>query len=228
MIKCHVCNDEGKEGGCPRCGLMPRAVNAKRVLQLQVPVDIIPIHYQGTLWTKPEPTEDMPLRFKQFDESLEKVYNKFLKGEIPNFSMFIAAPPKSGKNLFAYSCMQTAITQRFSVAPLLSTADWRRLYKISQINPFYKLFNKYKWDDLASKDVVFLYVDHSDEHNDDIPLLKSILDTRSSFGFPTFIISDYRLNDLVPKWKKESYTMIYNSSEQRDYNRYPVILHRFE
>lgn len=225
--RCHVCNNEGKEGGCPRCGLTPRKSTGLKLLNFEVPTEIIPMPYQGVLWEKPQTDEKLPMKFQQFDDSLEKVYNQFLKGLIPKFSMFIAAPPKSGKNVFAYSCMQTSIAQRFSVAPLLSTADWRRLYKVSQMNPFYKLYDKYQWDKLVTFDVVFIFIDHSDEHNDDIPLLKSILDTRASFGLSTFIISDYRLNDLVPKWNKEVYMMIYNPSDKRDYLRYPVILHRF-
>lgn len=226
-MKCHFCGDKGVQGGCPKCGLTPRASNEMSLLHLDVPTDIIPKVYQGSMWEKPN-GDDIPLKFKQFDDALEKIYNKFLAGELPGFSVFLAAPPKSGKNKFAYSCMQTSLTQKFTVAPLLSTADWRRLYKISQMNPFYKLFGKYQWDDLASRDVVFLFVDHSDEHNDDIPLLKSIMDTRASFSLPTFILSDYRLNDLVPAWKKDVYTMIHNPDSNRDYLRYPVVLHRFE
>lgn len=225
--RCHLCNNEGKPGGCPRCGLTPRSAVSVKVMNLTPSVDIIPIAYQGVMWEKPV-VDKQPLQFKQYDDSLEQIYNQFLGGRIPQFSVFMAAPPKTGKNLFAYSCMQTALAQKFSVAPLLSTSDWRRLYRISQMNPFYKLYGKYQWDGLISKDVVFLFVDHSDDRNDDIPLLKNILDSRAVFGLSTFIISDYRLNDLVPKWNSEVYTMIYNANEKRDYRRYPVILHRFE
>lgn len=225
--RCPVCNSEGKEGGCSRCGLTSRKSASVRLMNFEVATDIIPNAYQGHLWQKPE-GDDIPLKFQQFDSSLEQTYNKFLKGKIPQFSMFIAAPPKYGKNDFAYSCMQTSLAQKFTVAPLLSTSDWRRLYKVSQMNPFYKLYGKYQWDKLISLDVVFLFIDHSDDHYDDIPLLKSILDARAAFGLSTFIISDYRINDLVPKWNKDVYTMIYNTATPRDYLRYPIVLHRFE
>ena len=227
MNKCHVCNGEGKPGGCPRCGLTPRGSTDLKLAKVSVPSDIIPVPYQGVAWERVL-DETLPIKFKQFDETLEKVYNMFLSGKIPAFSMFIAAPPKSGKNNFAYACMQAALANQLKVAPLLSTSDWRRLYKVSQMNPFYKLYNKYQWDFIANTDVVFLFVDHSDDHNDDIPLLKTILDTRSAFNLPTFIISDYRLNDLVPRWDQESYTMIYTSQPKRDFLRYPIIIHRFE
>lgn len=226
VTRCHRCNNEGTKEGCPRCGRTLRSAVAVKTLNLEIPTDLIPQPYQGIVWEKPNP-EGLPLHIQEFDRSLEKVYNYFLSGRIPSFSLFLGAPPKSDKNKFAYCCMQTSLAQRFSVAPLLSTSDWRRLQKISQMNPFYKLYGKYQWDTLISLDVVFMFVDHSDERFDEIPLMKSVLDSRAAFGLPTFIISDYKLTDLVPRYDKETYSAIYNPSDQRDYLRYPVIIHRF-
>lgn len=223
---CHMCNNEGKDGGCPRCGRTPRSANMTKVSAMDVPTDIIPVVYQGQVWERPS-VENLPLRIKQYDDALEQVYNKFLQGIIPGFSLFLGAPPKSDKTKFAYCCMQTALAQQFSVAPLLSTSDWRRLQKVSQMNPFYKLYGKYKWDELIARDVLFMFVDHSDERFDEIPLMKSVLDTRAAFGMSTFIISDYKLNDLVPRYDQEAYSAIYNPADGRDYQRYPVVLHRF-
>lgn len=223
---CHACNNEGRQGGCPRCGRTPRKALGVKMLSFDIPTDIIPVVYQGKLWEKPE-MEDKPAVYKEVDDAMETVYSMFLKGEIPGFSMFIAAPPKSGKNAFAYSCMQTALANKYEVAPYLSTGDWRRLHRISQMNPFYKLYNKYTWDDLILSDVLFLYVDHSDEHKADIPLFKSILDARASMDRSTFIMSDYKLQHLVPHWQSDLYTAIYNPDPSRDLKRYPVLLHRF-
>lgn len=224
--RCHWCNNEGKIGGCPNCGRTPRSVVSENLMYVDLPIDIIPKHYQGKMWEKPEQTPDMPLKAQQFDNTLEKVCNIFLQGNIPNFSMYIAAPPKSGKNLFAYTCMQTCLLQHFSVAPLMSTSDWRRLHKVSQLNPFYKFYGKYKWDELIAYDVIFLFVDHTDDKYDEIPLLKSILDARAALGLPTFIISDYSLTSLVPRWNLKSYSIIYNPNGDRDYLRYPVVISR--
>lgn len=224
---CHTCGGLGKEGGCPKCGLTPRSSVAVKTMRLDVPVDIIPVAYQGKLWEHVT-EEGAPLVYKDFDAKLGKISSEFLAGRVPKFSMFIGAPAKYGKHAFAYSCMQTALVQSFSVAPLFTTSDWRRLYRVSQMNPFYKLYDKYKWDDLISRDVVFLSVDHSDDRYDVIGLLKDILDTRATFSRPTFIISDYKLTELVPQWEQQSYNSIYNPDPARDYMRYPVIIHRFE
>lgn len=224
--RCHFCNNEGKPDGCPRCGRTLQMASAVKLLSMDIPTDLVPEPYQGKTW-EPPTGDDIPLHFKQFDSALQKVYDYFLSGKIPKFSLFLGAPPKTGKNQFAYCCMQTAIAQKFSVAPLLSTSDWRRLQRVSQMNPFYKLYGKYQWDTLIAMDVVFMFVDHSDERFDEIPLLKSVLDSRAAFGLSTFIISDYKLNDLVPKFHSEAYSSIYNPSDKRDMLRYPVVIHRF-
>ena len=223
--RCHACGGKGKEGGCPRCGLTPRTSTVNLLSRMDLAADIIPIPYQGKIWDPPESPPTPAAR--EFDEKLVKVRDLFLSGKIPAFSMFIASPPKYGKHAFAYTCMQTALVQQFSVAPLLSSSDWRRLYKVSQMNPFYKLYGKYKWDDLVAMDVVFLFVDHSDDRYDSISLLKDIFDTRAAFGKPTFVLSDYKLVDLTPQWNKEAYSMIYNPDSGRDHNRYPVVMQRF-
>lgn len=224
--RCHLCGGYGQEGGCPRCGLTPRKSVVKKALQLDIPADIIPIPYQGKLWIKPE-VADLSMKFKAFDDDLSHVLDSFLQGIIPRFSMFIAAPGKYGKHEFVYSCMQTSLAQQFSVAPLFSTSDWRRLYRVSQMNPMYKLYNRYRWDTLIMMDVLFISVDHSDDRFDVVRLMKDVLDTRASFSRPTFFVSDYKLEELVPHWGDETYSMIYNPDKERDYFRYPVILQRF-
>lgn len=223
---CHTCGGYGKEGGCPKCGLTPRKTATIKSMNLEVPLDLIPAAYKGKLWEH-QTEEGAPLVYRDFDQKLDRVHLEFLNARVPAFSMFIAAPAKYGKRAFAYACMQTALVQSYSVAPLFTTSDWRRLYRVSQMNPFYKLYDKYKWDDLVSRDVVFLSVDHSDDRFDVIGLLKDILDTRSTFSKPTFILSDYKLEELVPRWGDASYNAIYNPDEKRDYMRYPVIIQRF-
>ena len=223
---CHTCGGYGKDGGCPKCGLTPRSSVTVKSISLDLPLDVIPEVYKGKLWEH-ETEPNAPLTFVDFDKKLERVHSEFLNARVPKFSMFISAPPKYGKRAFAFACMQTALVQSFSVAPLFTTSDWRRLYRVSQMNPFYKLYDKYKWDDLVARDVVFLSVDYSDDRFDVVGLLKDILDTRSTFSKPTFILSDYKLEELVPRWGDASYNAIYNPDEKRDYIRYPVIIQRF-
>lgn len=224
---CHTCGGLGKEGGCPKCGLTPRKAVTVKTMNLSVPVEVIPAPYQGKLWERAANPTDI-LVFRDFDTKLGRIYNEFLNARLPKFSLFFSAPAKYGKHDFAYACMQSALVQNYTVAPLLSSSDWRRLYRVSQMNPFYKLYDKYKWDDLVSRDVVFLSVDHSDDRFDVISLLKDILDTRAGFSKPTFILSDFKIEDLIPKWGDAAYNSIYNPDDKRNFLRYPVILQRFE
>lgn len=223
---CHVCGGFGKEGGCPRCGLTLRNASLKKTMHLDIPADIIPIPYQGKLWEH-QVDEASSLKFQEFDSALVKVHTEFLQGRVPSFSLFIAAPPKYGKQEFVYSCMQLAIAQKFTVSPYFSTSDWRRLYRVSQVNPFYKMFDKYQWDKLLCVDVVFISVDHSEDKYDVIPLMKDILDARSRMSKSTVFISDVKLEDLTSVWGGNDYNMIFNSDTNRDFARYPVILQRF-
>lgn len=225
-MKCHMCNDQGKEGGCPRCGMFPRQALALKTVSSVQSTEIVPVTYQGKLWSKPEGVTE--LSFQEFDNTLEKVHNFFLSGRLPTFSMFIAAPAKYGKVAYGFSCMQTAAAQGYSVAPMMSTSEWRRLYKTSQVNPFFKMYEKYTWDTLIRVEVVFITVDHGDERYDDIILLKDILDTRGRMGLPTFILSDFKLTELTPRWKSEAYSLIYNLDKKCDRYRYPIVLHRFK
>lgn len=224
---CHTCGNKGKEGGCPECG---RRLNELRLTELTtmdvtLPVNVIPLQYQGKLWA---PTVLSEGKLSHIEGSMLKLLEVYQRNKLPKFSLFLGRPAKSNKSLFAYSCLQTAIMAGYSAAPFLSTADWRRLYKASQINPLFKLYNEYRWDTLVQKDVVFLYVDHSDDKYTVISLLKDILDTRAGFNLATIIVSDYELASLVPAWKSDEYSLIYNPDPQRDMLRYPAVLQGFK
>lgn len=224
--QCIICHNEGKEGGCPKCGRTPVSFASDINIALPLPEDIIPQIYLGKFWSKPE--NETLLAFKTFDEKLEKIHNLCLNGSLPPYSIFIASPPKSNKTLFVYSCMQALILKGYTIAPYLSTADIRRLLKISQINPFYKLFNKWTYETIISSDVLFLSISHLADRFEDIILLREILDSRARMNRATWIISDYKLQSLVPKWNSDAYLELYNTDPNRDKLRYPVILHRFE
>lgn len=225
-MKCPVCHDEGIEGGCVRCGKEPRVVVKERIGGQLYDSSVIPEHYQGKMWSAPN-SEDKEL-YIDFDTKLTKIHDNFMVGRFLNFSLFIATPPKYGKLDFAYSCMQTALSYGYSVAPLLSTSEWRRLYTVSKMNSKFKMYGKFTWDELILCDVLFLTVDHGDDDRyDDIVLLKDIYDIRARRNLPTVVISDFRLESLVPRWKSDSYTLLHNTARDCDRLRYPIILHRF-
>lgn len=220
---CHTCGNNGKDGGCPECGRTTTTLRLDKI-DLPLPVSVIPVKYQGQIWT---PARQENAEVTPIDQRMQKVLELFQSNKLPTFSLFIGRPAKNNKHFFAYSCMQTAIMAGYSVAPLLSSSDWRRLYKCSQMNPMYKLYGEYRWDELVRKDVMFLYIDHSDDKYTVISLLKDLMDTRANFNLSTIVISDYELASLVPAWKSEEYALIYNPDPQRDLLRYPAVLQSF-
>lgn len=224
-MKCPVCYDMGKKDGCPRCGKsLVKNLDLDKV-SIAFNPSLIPESYQGHYWNPPV-SEDFVMA--DFYKKLDKIHSIYLSAKPLPYSLFLAGPPKIGKLDFAYSALQASIAQGRTTAPLMSTSEWRRLYKIAQINPFYKMYGKYYWDDLICADVVIITVDYSDDHNDDITLMKDIYDIRARQNLSTTIISDFKLEDLVPRWNSSAYNLIYSSNPKCDRKRYPLIIHCFK
>lgn len=227
MISCHTCNGRGLPGdGCPECGAKVNQTIDLRSTSFVINTDIIPSFYQGKTWEKPSYDGTETDLVKEIDDRVAAVQDKFLSGEKPSFSLFISCNEDYGKFIFAYSCMQAALLSGYTVAPLLSTADWKRIHKQSQINPGLKLYGNLRWDELVRRDVVFIYVDHSDDRLSDIWLLKTVLDSRATMGLGTYIISDYHLPTLSSRYNSKEYKALLSSAQKKDLNRFPIIIQR--
>lgn len=226
QTKCTKCYDKGKPGGCPKCGKDSSKSKENITFFKEVDTLIIPTRYKGISWTKPDSAENN--LFSNFDNDLEKIHKKFMAGKSIKFSLFIAAPQNYDKLTFAYSCMQASLMHKKVVAPLLSTSDIRRLMRVSQISPFFKLYQSWTYDAVMSADILFVTVTHIDDNrNNDIMLLHELYDTRARLDLPTFVISDYALESLVPKWESKIYSVLIGDGKNVDYLRYPRILQRF-
>ncbi len=226
QTKCTRCYDKGKLGGCPKCGKDSTESQEQIIFSKEVDTILIPTKYKGVSWTKPEKAENN--LFSNFDNDLEKIHKKFMVGKPIKFSLFLAAPQNYDKLTFAYSCMQASLMHKKVVAPLLSTSDIRRLMRISQISPFFKLYQSWTYDAVMSADILFVTVTHIDDNrNNDIMLLHELYDTRARLDLPTIVISDYALESLVPKWESKIYSVLIGDGKNVDLLRYPRILQRF-
>ena len=100
--------------------------------------------------------------------------------------------------------------------------------RISQISPFFKLYQSWTYDAVMSADILFVTVTHIDDNrNNDIMLLHELYDTRARLDLPTIVISDYALESLVPKWESKIYSVLIGDGKNVDLLRYPRILQRF-
>lgn len=203
-MNCFVCRDNGMPGGCPECG-KTRTFSGKPAVNV-TPTELakyeIPRYYQEVVFDSeilqtayPELTTHR--QFKAYCDQLEKIHNIFKAGQIPSQSALIIAPPKRGKQIFAFSCMQHALANGYSIVPMLDTSEWRRLNLLSSERALSKEIKSlaYSVDDIVSADVVFLTID-KDNFQGAYRAIESLVDKRARRDKPTFIISRYTVEQL--------------------------------
>lgn len=232
MGVCFICGGFGKPGGCPKCHkdstkiVVPKGKEDKFIKDIsfkQVPLD-----YVGTVWNKDlllanHPELDKDLRFKDYANMLDKIHNKFMSGLVPSASIFISAKSKMSKCIFAYSCMQYALSKGHSVAPIIDTIELQRLLILSGENPKWKLYNYINYDDYITSEVLFLTVTKTERHSWSFPYIQELLDRRSRLNLPTFVISSFGLKELARDCDAD-YDSIVDGSAQLNPFKYPLII----
>lgn len=225
-MKCTRCFDEGKPGGCPKCGLNSDVMTRKQSTEVTPKVqmsELIPSSYKGLCWHRNE--DEKSIAVKNVEKAMDSIYLSCAKGRVPSFSAFICGPMRLNKELFVYSCMQELIVRDFKVAPFLSTIEMRRIIRNSQYNPRYRFLNVWTYDDIMTSDILFITITHlTEDRHSDISLLQEVLDTRSRLDKPTFFVSDYKLESLVSRYQTKEYLAIFNTNANRDKLKYPYIV----
>ena len=170
---------------CPECGHAPAGsdsklsqmssfsqvkANTETTLVEEGSAEIVQPAYKGIFWNRRilenDNTEKLPEKFDiagryndrlfvRFLDQLTKIDGIFKEGGIPNKSVYIIAPPGYSKTVFAYSCMQHALANGYSVAPLIDTIELKRLLVLASEKLDYKLYGRFSYDDYMSSDVVF-------------------------------------------------------------------------
>lgn len=205
---CFECGGYGKEGdGCPKCGKKSR--NSLDVVQMKNPKafikkcqwNLIPEEYIGVEWDKHcllvyHEKYEHDVNFKRFLEQCEKFQSIFKNGKLVNKSVLFYAPPSFGKDFLAFSCMQLASNAGLKVAPFLDTADVKRLLILSAERPDYKVLGRIDYDEYITSDVVFVSVTKTRYVAEAYETLLELLSKRSRLGLPTYILSEYSLEDL--------------------------------
>lgn len=206
---CLECGGYGKEdpNGCPKCGVKSR--NKIEVTQMKNPKvfidkcewNLIPEEYIGNEWDKNcllvahDKHENNP-NFLKFLAMCEKFHTAFKNGKLVNKSIYFYAPPSFGKDFLAFSCMQYAERSGYKVAPFLDTIDVKRLLILGAENPKYKILGKIDYDKYLTSDVVFVSVTKTRYLSEAYETLLELLSKRSRLGLPTYILSEYSIEDL--------------------------------
>ena len=198
-MNCFHCRDQGMIGGCPSCGKTKEfSGNAPVSLTKEVMDSLfIPMYYQQVTWDSRELIREFPelasqRSFKLYLDQLDKVYNIFKSGQIPQKSFMVFAPPRRGKQIWAFSCMKEALQHGYNVVPMLDTSEWRRLNIIATERAYIKDMSLYgcTMEDMVKADVVFLTVD-KDNFKGSYRAIESLLDKRQRRGKTTILISRY-------------------------------------
>lgn len=233
---CFVCGGNGfNDKDCPSCNKI--ANNKSLNLDLRedttefvAKIDSfgIPGKYRGIVWdaemlknTKQGKLNDH--NFLRFAEQLQKINNLFVKGLLSPKSAIIIAPAGYSKMTFAYSCMQRALDNGFSVAPLLDTIELKRLLVLASENPIYKLYNTISYDEYLMSDVMFVTVTKMKQRSWAYEVIQEILDRRTRKGLSTFIISRYNLAEMSQRDYSNQFDAL-ASAVSEDSFKYPAVI----
>ena len=233
---CFTCGNKGfLDRACPSCGRAP----VKLSMNLDKREDVdgfvkeitlvgIPQQYQGVIWSpdilkdmKPEKEKDYA--FKRFVTGLEKVNNIFANGMIPSKSAIIIAPAGYSKMTFAYSCMQRAVDNGFTIAPILDSVEIKRFLTLAGDNPQYKLFKSLSYDDYIMADVLFMTVTKLPAREWAFQAIQELIDRRSRRGLSTFVLSRYQLSEISGKDYSQQFSAIATAFSE-DTMKYPAII----
>ena len=239
--------------GCPECGHAPAGsdsklsqmssfsqvkANTETTLVEEGSAEIVQPAYKGIFWNRRilenDNTEKLPEKFDiagryndrlfvRFLDQLTKIDGIFKEGGIPNKSVYIIAPPGYSKTVFAYSCMQHALANGYSVAPLIDTIELKRLLVLASVKLDYKLYGRFSYDDYMSSDVVFVTVTHTYYRYDAYSVLDELINRRARLGLATFVLSRYSLKTLY-KWDKLGSLDSLKNSSSKDGRKYPSVV----
>lgn len=219
MEHCFKCGGEGFiDEKCPSCGREPKKLNLsslpeKEVIQFIQDSKIvdIPEEYIGVEWSdnifwrnhsdKVNSDGSKDRLLDHYVNQLRRIHDIFAEGRLPGKGAIIISPSTYSKVVWAYSCMQHALRNKFTVAPLLDTLEVHRLLSLGAESPKYKLYGEIGHDEYIMSEVVFITVTKTEYRKSSYSVIQEILDRRSRKGLPTFVISRYGM-EVMSQWDR--------------------------
>lgn len=232
---CFTCGGHGfLDKECPECGLKPHSMNLDRkpeeAKQLVVASKKckIPAEYMGLEWSKERLCRahldrEHDQLFQRYASQLEKIHDIFVAGRIPSKSAIIVAPPQHSKVIFAYSCMQFALMNGLSVAPLFDSQEVKRLLVLAAERPTESVLG-IGYDEYVESDIVFITITKTTYRNGAYQVIQEMLDKRSRKGLPTFFISRYNIATLSAWDSSKSFGYIVDRNNTENSLKYPAII----
>lgn len=232
---CEICGDYGQPDGCPKCGkdstpsidLAEFKKPEKFITRCEF--KLIPHEYIGLKWDKNflmVDHEDLENNnsFLRFLDQCEKFHSIFENGQLVNKSFFIYSPSGFGKDVLAFSCMQFADKVGRTVAPFLDTTDVKRLLVLGAENPNYKVLGRIDYDSYLSSEVLFVTVTKTRYLKEAYITLVELMSKRSRLGLPTYVLSEYGIEDLTKDVEGPSKHAWLKPSVRINELKYPAII----
>lgn len=228
---CRTCEDKGLIGGCPVCHKVFNSVKLKKVEVTTETLDSksIPKDYLGVVWDKEKLIANHQMyientQFKFLINQLDRMTEIFKRGEIPNQSVIIIAPRSMSKVTFAFSCMQLAISNGYSVCPLLDNTQIKRINRLSSDNPTSWCLKNYPTiEEVLTADVLFMTVDN-DNYATALRTIESIMEKRSRLDKATFVLTRYSLDKMSQFEKHDEYETLMDRTRSFNNKKYPIII----
>lgn len=227
-MPCLTCRDKGTFTGCTVCGKV-RAHSGNEFVELTVATKDsikIPTYYHNTVWSadtlrSSNPDLAMQAMFKRYVLSLDALYKRFEKGILPTQTLFIQAPRRRSKRIWAYSCMMSALHHGYTVAPMIDTSEWRRANVMSseRSTSKYSTVCDMTVEEFLTRDVMFITVD-LDNYQTSYRAIESLIDKRSRRDLNTIILSRYSIQDISMTDYTQSFEGIEDNSRMLDLKKY--------
>lgn len=237
---CFLCGGKGfPDKVCPRCGKEPMhgTLNLENRSDAQQFVEKIdgfgvPAQYRGVAWNaeilkKSFRDKQNDMLFQKFVSQLEKVNDFFVRGMLSPKSAIIIAPAGYSKTTFAFSCMQRALDNGFTVAPFLDTIELKRLLTLAGEKPSYRMFKQVSYDDYIMSDICFVTVTKLPQHEWAYDVIQELLDRRTRKGLSTFILSRFSLNEISKTDRSNQFDVISTANSNDNY-KYPAVIKYLE
>lgn len=232
-FECLLCRDEGRYGGCPKCGKEKNLMSLTKVKKATCSDgrDLkIPNHYIKNRWDESILYKDRSEyyddeSFENYIKQLTGCYNIIKEGNNIELSALVSAPIGFGKTTWAYSCILAAMEHGLKVVPMIDTSQLRRLLTLYSERPSKEnTCNGFSVEDYLESDLLILTVTKGPEYVFAYETIYQVLDMRSRNSKPTLIISDRSLRELI-KFDKNNilYSLVHGGTNADNY-KYAILI----
>lgn len=235
MAHCFTCGGHGfLDHECPECGMKPKKSSILQIKEKSASIiDTaksvqVPSCYLGVTWDsdklKRAHAESLnDLTFMKYCDQLDKIHTIFASGKIPPRSVIVVAPPQHSKMIWAYSCMQMAISAGLTVAPMLDSLEVKRLVVLAAERPR-QTYLGINFEDYVNSDVLFITITKTAYREEAYAVIEDMLDKRTRRGLPTFFISRYNLETLSKRDYSGNFELIRDIHGTENDLKYPTII----